>query len=415
MCTLSSLARQCEEKALLFLSVSLILAALTPVRTADAEEKPDVSPKIACSALNGKTIEGVQVTSAAEVAATASVAGYCRVDGTKIGTQLDIEVRLPEGWQRRLVQEGGGGFDGFIMPIGKEDVALNLHAVQVVTNGGHRDPTGKDFLNDPAKIQLYAHSSIGEGLKFAKAVIAKYYGSQPSYSYFEGCSNGGRGALNAADKYGAEFDAVIAGAPSRNVPGQIEQWTRAAQLTLPSPTKLGAVYAAEVAKCDDLDGVKDGIISNWMACTFDPAVDVPQSVGLTASEAASVKTLMADLQLSDGSTIYSGYLFGNMAQWGPAYAGLGIGHMKYIVLSDQDWDPRTFTADKYYSGMSQLIDGTYGFDASVSGLAHFLESGKKIVVWQGSDDTLLSLKDTIRTWEPVAKAAGDAARRNSRT
>jgi feruloyl esterase len=61
-----------------------------------------------------------------------------------------------------------------------------------------------------------------------------------------------------------------------------------------------------------------------------------------------------------------------------------------------------------------VVDGTYGFSASVPGLAKFLRSGKKIVVWHGSDDSLLSMKDTIRTWQPVAQAAGDAARENSR-
>jgi feruloyl esterase len=369
---------------------------------------------MACSALEGLTISGVLVTSAAEIAAAASVPAYCKVNGTKIGTQFDIEVRLPQDWQQRFVQEGGGGFDGFIMPVGEKDIALSLHAVQAITNGGHRDPSGNDFLNNPAKIQMYAYTSIGEGTQFAKAVMAKYYGRGPSYSYFEGCSNGGRGALNAADKYGDEFDAVIAGAPTRNTPGQVEQWTRASRLTLPSPAKLAAIHDAAVAKCDALDGVADGIISNWEACHFDPTVDVPKSVGVTSAEAAAVKALMTDLQLADGTTIYSGYLFGSMAQWGPAYAGLGVGHIKNIVLDDSNWNPQSFTVDRYYETISKVLDGTYGFSATVPGLVKFLKSDKKIVVWHGSDDTLLSMKDTIRTWQPVAEAAGDAARKNSR-
>jgi hypothetical protein len=368
-----------------------------------------LKPVIACASLAGQVFDNVQVATAANVPASGAVPAYCKVNGTQTGTQHDMELRLPEDWQRRYVQEGGGGFDGSIRPVGAQSIPLSLHAVDAANNGGHRDPSGSDFLNDAAKVQLYAHTAIGVTAKFGKAVTQKYYGQPPSYSYYQGCSNGGRGALNAADKYGAEFNAVISGAPTRNLTGQIEQWTRATQLTLPSTAKLAAISAAAIAKCDALDGVSDGIVSKWSACQFDPAVDVPASVGVTASEAAAVKALMTDLKLSDGTTIYSGFGTGSMTQWGPAYAGLGVGHMKNIVLNNPNWDPATFSVDGYFNTISNVIDGTYGFSASTNGLANFLKAGKKVVVWHGSDDSLLSHKDTIRTWQPVAQQAGDAA------
>ena len=147
---------------------------------------------------------------------------------------------------------------------------LSSGAVQTANNGGHRDPSGAIFLNNPLVVQRYAHTAILTATQFGKAVTNAYYGQEPKYSYYEGCSNGGRGALNAAAKYGDEFDGVIAGAPTRNLTGQIEQWTRASALTLPSVAKLTAINAAAVAKCDALDGATDGIVSNWQACKFDP-------------------------------------------------------------------------------------------------------------------------------------------------
>ncbi|MFT4193282.1 tannase/feruloyl esterase family alpha/beta hydrolase [Ottowia sp.] len=391
------------------IGVSLLPLALTACGGDGDAATADLKPVVDCTSLVGQTIAGVQVATATRVAATATVPAYCKVSGTQLGTEHDIEVRLPDDWRRRYVQQGGGGFDGKITPVGATDVALSQHAVEVANNGGHRDTTGADFLNDPAKVQLYAHTAIDITAKFGKAVTQKYYGRLPSYSYYNGCSNGGRGALNAADKYPAEFDAVIAGAPTRNLVGQIEQWTRATQLSMPSASQLDAVNAAAVAKCDALDGISDGVISNWAACQFDPAVDVPASVGLTAEQAASVRALMTDLKLADDSTIYSGYGVGSMAQWGPRYASLGIGHMQYIVLNDESWDPATFSVDTYYSTISNVIDGKYNFNASTNGLAQFLKSGKKIIVWHGSDDALLSHKDTARTWEAVSQAAGSAA------
>lgn len=365
-------------------------------------------PVAACESLVGQTIENVQVTAAAKVAATESLPAYCKVNGTQVGTQHDMELRLPDVWQQRYVQQGGGGFDGSIPAVGRTNVALAQNAVLAAGNGGHRDPSGAVLLNKPEVVQLYAHTAIPVVTKFGKAVAEKYYGHRPNYSYFQGCSNGGRGALNAAAKYGTEFDAVIAGAPTRNLPGQIEQWTRASALAMPSATKLAAINSAAVAKCDALDGARDGIVSNWAACQFDPTTDVPASVGLTAAEASSVKALMTDLKLSDGTTIYSGYGVGSMAQWGPAYASLGVGHMRNIVLNDATWSASTFNVDTYYPTITNVIDGKYGFDASVSGLSSFLRSGKKVMIWHGSDDALLSHKDTIRTWQPVVADAGAA-------
>ncbi|MDM0122599.1 tannase/feruloyl esterase family alpha/beta hydrolase [Variovorax arabinosiphilus] len=374
----------------------------------------DVSPSISCASLAGQTVGNVQVTGAVPVAATAEVPAYCKVNGTQVGTQHDIEVRLPDVWQRRFVQQGGGGFDGSIPPVGAKNVALAQHAVLTANNGGHRDPSGAVLLNNQAVVQLYAHTAINVATKFGKAIAERYYAKTPSYSYYQGCSNGGRGALNAAAKYGSEFDAVIAGAPTRNLTGQIEQWTRASALAVPSPTKLTAINSAAVAKCDVLDGAKDGIVSNWSACQFDPTTDVPASVGLTPEEASAVKTLMTDLRLADGRTIYSGFGIGSMSQWGPAYASLGVGHMRNIVLNDASWAPSSFSVDAYYPTISGVIDGSYDFSASVSGLSDYLKAGKKIVVWHGSDDSLLSHKDTVRTWEPVVSTAGTAAQANAR-
>lgn len=373
-----------------------------------------VSPAVPCESFTGQAIGDVQVTAAVRIPATGSLPAYCKVNGTQIGTQHDIEVRLPDVWQRRFVQQGGGGYDGAIPAVGSTNVALSQNAVLTANNGGHRDSTGAVLLNNPAVIQLYAHTAINVATKFGKATAEKYYAKKANYSYYQGCSNGGRGALNAAAKYGSDFDAVIAGAPTRNLPGQIAQWTRAATLAIPEPAKLTAINAAVVAKCDALDGVSDGIVSNWSACKFDPTKDVSSEVGLTSAEASSINSLLTDLKLADGRTIYSAFGFGNMAPSAPFYGFLGVGHMRNIVLNDATWSPVGFAVDTYYPKIADVVDGYYGFSASTSDLSNYLKAGRKIVVWQGSDDSLLSHKDTIRTWEPVVTSAGLSGSENSR-
>lgn len=408
-------SRDGRPRAALVLACTAAAALVAACGGGDGESPTaERAPVIACGSLAGQTIENVQVTGATNVAASGALPAYCKVNGTQVGTQHDIEVRLPEVWQQRFVQQGGGGYDGSIPAVGTTNVALSRHAVLTANNGGHRDPTGAVFLNNPDVVQLYAHTAIDIAAKFGKAVTQQYYGSRPNYSYYQGCSNGGRGALNAAAKYGTQYDAVIAAAPTRNLTGQVEMWTRAAALSIPSASKLTSVNAAAVAKCDALDGTKDGIVSNWAACQFDPMTDVPASVGLTTSEAEAVKALMTDLKLSDGTTVYSGLGIGSMAALGSAYGFLGTGHMRNIVLNDASWSPTGFDVNAYHSTIMSVIDGKYGFAASVRGLSDFLKSGKKVVVWHGSDDALLSHKDTIRTWEPVIADAGVFAAANSK-
>lgn len=388
------------------LAIGVTAAALTACGGGDDRSTTPVKAVMACGDLAGQILGNVQVTAAAPVAAAGSVPAYCKVTGTEIGTQHDIEVRLPETWTQRFVQQGGGGFDGRIPAVGATNVALAEGAVLTANNGGHRDPTGNVLLNNEPVTRQYAHTAILTATKFGKAIAARYYGRDPSYSYYQGCSNGGRGALNAAAKYGAEFDAVIAGAPTMNLTGQIEQWTRASKLTMPSDTKLAAVAAAAIEKCDALDGVSDGIVSNWNACQFDATVDVPFSVGLTGPEATAVKSLMTDLKLANGSTIYSGFGTGQLSGF---FGFLGVGHMRNVVLNDATWDPAAFDVDTYFPIISAAIDSKYSFSASPTSLADFMKRGKKVIVWHGSDDGLLSHKDTLRTWETVKAAAGEAS------
>ncbi|MCY1260006.1 Mono(2-hydroxyethyl) terephthalate hydrolase [compost metagenome] len=373
-----------------------------------------IAPVVSCASLNGKQFEDATVTSATPVAASGTLPAYCKVTATQNGTQHDIQVLLPDAWQDRYYQQGGGGFDGAIPNLtpavdssgNNSSTALRSGAMVLGNNGGHRDSTGADFLNNPTVVELYSHTAIGVARDFGDALAQNYYGKIPKYAYYEGCSNGGRGALNAAAKYGDKFNAVIAGAPTRNLEGQVPQWTRAAALSLPSADKLKQIASAAIAKCDSLDGVSDGVISNWQKCTFDPTADVPASVQLTSSEAAAVKALMTDLTLSNGTVIYSGYGFGDMSFWGPWYAGLGLGHMENIVLSNPTWDVSTFNVDQYFPTISSVLQTQYHFDAERNGLVQFLAAGKKIVIWHGSDDALLSHKDTIRTWQEVANGAG---------
>ena len=381
-------------------------AALQPVHAADAAATR--KPVMPCESLKGQSFMNVDITGATPVAARGAVPGYCRVTGTERGTEHDLEVRLPDAWRGRYVQRGGGGFDGVIVPVGVTNPALAAGAVQGANNGGHRDMSGADLRNNPRGLERYAHGAILIATRFGKAVTQAYYGTPAKHAYYDGCSNGGRGALNAAGKYGTEFDGVVAVAPTINLTGQVAAWTRAAGLQLPSAAQFKQIHAAAAARCDAQDGVKDGVISAWQRCDFDVARDVPASVGLTAPQVAAVKALLEDLKAPDGRTIYSGYGLGDLSPGAPAFAAFGTGHFRYVIENDPNWSPAGFDPIAALPRIGEVLDKQYQFSPSLPDLVQYLKRGGRIMVWHGSDDALLSHKDMIRSFGQLSEAAGPA-------
>jgi acetyl esterase/lipase len=259
--------------------------------------------------------------------------------------------------------------------------------------------------------------------RVAKAVIGAYYGRPAKYSYFSGCSAGGRAALNAAAHYGDEYDGVVAGAPLVNIAGVISRWAYASRLNPPSAAKLAAMDQAQTTRCDGLDGLVDGIISNPAACDFDPAslrcpANAPSDSCLSDQELQVVQTLRTDLTLENGRLVYPRFGIGNpatglgvfMRLGGPGTptlaSSLAAGFLPYIVYNDPAYDPATYDIEVDLRTVVDVMEHTYDFSANTNPLARYLRSGKKVIVWQAMEDTLVSHIANIRAYEKMARKAG---------
>ena len=383
-----------------------------------------------CTDLASQPWGGAQITSAQMMPASGSMPAYCRVTATlgkdtDTQKEMDIEVWLPENWRNRLLHLGGGGFDGTI-PLQSYPPAFRSNYIDkplqhgyalAGSNGGHRatDYPGPTFALDFTMAQEYAYTAIGTTVRVAKALIAAYYGERPKYSYFWGCSNGGRGALNAAAKYPHEYDGVVAVAPSRNMPGLSSAWMEFAPAAILTPGKIATVKSAAVAACDYLDGIKDGIISNPDACHFNPASlrckGTPSDSCLTDLEIAIVKKIQSDLKLSDGTLIYSRTGFGEL-NWAGGYAALGPGYVDWMTFRNpayEDWE-----LNKDYPALVEVLEGAYDCSADTKALVKYLNEDKRMIVVHGTDDTLLSHYDTARTFYEVTDAAGGRGKHNAK-
>ncbi len=270
----------------------------------------------ACAALQGRAFGDLVVTGASEVPAgsapppvlmspnggapaarpplpahclvTADIARRTGADGQPYA--IKIELRVPADWNGRFLYQGGGGMNGVVMtalgeptPSGsREPPALARGFAVVSTDSGHQaaNPADSRFAKDQQAKLDYGYAAIGKVTAGAKLLIGELTGRAPAKSYFMGCSNGGREALIAAQRYPTEFDGVIAANPafelsraailstySANVfaAAAARRQTDASRLLTPADGAL--LQKAILAQCDDLDGAKDGMI--FGACRFD--------------------------------------------------------------------------------------------------------------------------------------------------
>jgi feruloyl esterase len=236
----------------------------------------------------------------------ARLQAFCRVALTlKPGPQSDIkaEVWLPSaGWNGKLQVVGNGGFAGTISyPALATALAAGYAAAS--TDTGHTGPSSNTFATADA-LTDFAHRAIHETTVAAKAVVDGFYGKAPRLSYFNGCSTGGRQALTAAQKYPEDFDGIVGGAPashtSKQAFGQIwfSRILSDPASALPRE-KLALLHDAVINACDGLDGAKDGVLENPLACTFDPRA-------LVCKEGSDPAACLTPAQADGAAKIYAG-------------------------------------------------------------------------------------------------------------
>jgi hypothetical protein len=354
------------------------------------------------------------------------------------GHPIDVEVWLPESWNGRFQGVGGGGY--FCGP-GYPALAAGIRDgyATASTDCGVLDPTGSFALNPDRTLNLqrivdFASVGIHDMSAVGKAVTAVFYGRRARYSYFTGCSTGGREAMMEAQRYPLDYDGILAGAPAVNwtrfIPSEL--WPQLVMLQagdfLPA-CKLAAFTAAVTRACDPLDGVTDGIISDLAACTWDPRVLVGTTTPcgpITATDARVVQRIWQGPTTPDGSRLWYGLepgasLFG-LANTTTAADGTTTGApfplaLTYVgswLLQDPTWDWRTLTYPRFVA----LFDLSVRKYAQVIAtddpdLSRFRAHGGKVILWHGLADQLIFTGGTIDYYRRVQQAMGGPRRTDS--
>lgn len=223
---------------------------------------------------------------------TAEIGARTGAAGVRYATRL--ELRLPQDWNGRFQFMGGGGTDGSVRPArgfaaNGSVPALAAGNAVVSSDFGHQagNPRDASFGLDPQARIDWGYRALGQVTQAAKTLIRAYYGRAPRYSYYAGCSGGGRQAMMAALRYADEFDGIVAGAPileqhvAQTGSMQIlQEFTRIAPPGADgkpvlsrafSDADLGLIQRDVLAQCDAPDGLADGSVDHPTACRYDPA------------------------------------------------------------------------------------------------------------------------------------------------
>lgn len=422
----------------------------------------------ACAALAGAAVGGGAVSEATFTAASAapvtatSVPQHCLVRGAmnqRTGIDgkpyaLRFELRLPFAWNTRFYYQGGSGVDGTLFTaVGNytgggntRNALLDGYAV-VTTDSGHVTEAGVAnglflFGADPQARDEYGDAQIPLVTAAAKGLINRLYGIGAQKSYFVGCSNGGRQAMVAAQRYPALFDGIVAAAPGfrlaqASIQGSLYQAQISAAVapagssgapditqTL-SAAEKATVRARILGACDALDGATDGMVSRMSACKPDPlqwACAAGETANcLTPAKAQYVKKLFDGAKTRAGEQIYAPWPFdpGMTEQAGNPFLFLFAGEASHIYTT-----PPTITTDLTGYSLSADVDAEYAklsatnatfkragitfTNAESPDMDAFRSRGGKLLIFNGAADLAFSIKDVESYYKRVQARYGEA-------
>jgi feruloyl esterase len=375
------------------------------------------------------------ILSAVSVAAVEGAPAHCRVRGY-VRPNVQFELQLPEAWNGKFLMSGCGGSCGQVLPA-RCGPHLERGYACIVHDMGH-----SGAMTD----SLWAYNNLQAEVDFGfrathvaavigKAITERHYTAAPRYSYYEGCSTGGRQGIVAAQRYPADFDGIVAGAPIIAFAGNLmsQAWgflsaTEAGGKAILTKEDLQRVHTAVMQQCDAADGLEDGVLQNPAACRIDLTTLACRRGSardcLSAPKIAALEALYRGPVDPAGRGLYPGApMPGTERDWvsrwadpagaqGAAYRSI-TDVFRYRLfaedpgptwqLRDFDWardPPRLATQEALVSGMNP-------------DLRDFAARGGKLIVWQGWNDTSVVPGNVIDYATIVTRVLGEAEAANS--
>ncbi len=421
--------------------------APAPVNTLNLS-LPYLKPLMDCAKvvnLDFRNATDGKVTMTSAVVVNTAAQPYCSVTAT-IAPANTFVMHLPlTGWSQRYVQNGCGGECGSAN-LNAPGVSSNCPVVTdasvatATTDMGHQgqgNPSGAWAAANPQAQIDFAYRGVHATSQVAKALLTKFYGKAPAYSYFDGCSDGGREALMEAQRYPTDFNGIIGGALVIDAVTQNTYhhgWNALSNQDASGnyillASRLPLVHAAVLAACDALDGLADGLIDDPRQCHFDPrtivcpAGQTDTSACLTPAEAGAVQ------RLHDGPVDANGIHYDHKIahEWGselawnlfvPATAAGPSGSINFVTSwyrylgvfnqSLPSWNVTTTTLALDPATFWQIQQPAVYLAADDPDLSAFYRAGGKLIIWHGWSDQHVTPQGTLEYYHAMRDLMGGA-------
>lgn len=452
------------------LATSLLLLSTAAIAGA---AKGNVSVSAAastCTQLSGMNIApsqiGISSGSATVTSATSETIktpqgkerGYCLVLGeiaaqTAGASPIRFRVNLPADWNGRSLQMGGGGFNGVLTdglgPARDQPASMPTPLargyVTVGTDSGHQlkgadDPEVARFALNDEMFRNFAFEAYKKVADVAGVLVRAHYGRSAKYRFFLGGSEGGREALTMVQRYPQDFEGVVAVVPVINWTGLLTSFYNFGAV---QRNGLGSMNAAKVRliadhvndTCDTLDGIADGVVTNYLACPAKMDLrklrcpdgsdrgDSCLSDGQLATLRAVYEPTPIPVETPNGITSYPGRLFGSEIAPGPDGLGrwvttgtpptetindargvvYGWNYARFVIARDPSFDVRTYDPKKFEArikAVAELMDSTN------PDLSAFYRRGGKLILRENAGDFAQSPVVGMNYFESVIAKMG---------
>ncbi len=395
-------------------------------------------PTMACGELRGMTGYDLSVISARIIPASAIAPEHCRVS-MMVPPEINIEVNLPTAWNGKLYMFGNGGWAGesFDAPgrVLNRSHGLTAGFVTAATDTGHSavNEPGASFAANRQKLLDFGFRSLHVTADAAKLMAKTYYGTGPSKSYYDGCSQGGRQGLTLAQRFPNDFDGIIAGSPSVNQVGTHTArayWMQGLAANPFPAAKLTLLANRVYEQCDAKDGLKDGLIDDPRRCDFKAARDLPRCKDgtdtnecFTTAQIAAVDRIHSDI-MSEGKRYFPGFPVGaevagpnGQSGWigqqidgpnGPgAWTSFGQNFLRFMgpKVKGEATTIQQFDIDKDPARMDELRQILNANDPDLSA---FKRRGGKLIMYFGWADPQLNPLMGVEYYEQVAGQMGSS-------
>jgi feruloyl esterase len=369
-----------------------------------------------------KTIGTDTFTPTASTEPLSGLPSFCRVIlklSPSADSDIGAEIWLPaSSWNGKFLAVGSGGWGGSINYDDMADALRRGYATSA-TDDGHTDRGASFIAGHPDKFVDFAYRAEHEMTVEAKRLIKAFYGRKARYSYWNGCSGGGREGLLQAYRYPDEFNGIIAGDPANMRRNAWALWLANQTFKDPAavipPDKYPMIHRAVLEACDTNDGLKDGLIDDPESCHVDfknlecAAADSPDC--LTPRQVQTAQTITSPAITTAGQVLFPRLEPGTELRWGrlaggPRPADIFVDQFRYVVYQDPDWDWRSFDLERD-SARANAVDAD--IDELDPHLAAFARRGGKLFIYHGWADQQVAPGSSIEFYNSVLKLSANSA------